>query len=82
MTIPTVTVRSLESDINKSILRIHEIDSRSGRLFGAYLADSTLSLNTLFLVKPAQLAPDTAAPWQVPSTKSRWKIMPFTLKIE
>jgi Domain of Unknown Function (DUF748) len=63
--IPTLTIRGLEAEINKSILRLGEIESRAGKLFGAYLADSTLSLSTLFLPKPAPLAPDTAASWQV-----------------
>jgi hypothetical protein len=63
--ITALNLRGLEADISKSTLRIGAIESQAGRLFGAFLADSTLSLSTLFLPKPEPLEPDSAAPWQV-----------------
>ncbi|MGH7495800.1 MAG: DUF748 domain-containing protein [bacterium] len=79
-TIPTLAIRDLEFDLTKSTLRIGEIESRSGRLFGAYLADSTLSLTTLFLPKPDPLVTDTSAPWQV--TIGRLALEDYTFHLE
>ncbi len=65
LTIPTIILEGLESEVSNSRLRIAEIKSTSGVLRGALLQDSTLSMSTIFLPKPDTLPPDTTAPWKI-----------------
>ncbi len=78
---PNITVAGLEAEIYRGILRIGEMRSASGKIFGAYQADSTFTLSTLFLPKPDPLAPaDTTVPWQVAIGKIA--VEDYTLQVE
>lgn len=78
---PIISVAGVEAEIYRGILRIGEIRSASGKIFGAYQPDSTFTLSTLFLPKPDSLAPaDTAAPWQI--AIGRIAVEDYTLQVE